>query len=102
MKSFLELCLYGFIQGRNQISIGLIFWILMLLWLAYGFRNNYAAGRLNYRSFGGHALLWVLLFLLGWQAFGFRLADKTENVPTSLPDIRALLAPNPGLAVNVL
>jgi len=71
LKSFLELCLYGFIQGRNQISIGLIFWILMLLWLAYGFRNNYAAGRLNYRSFGGHALLWVLLFLLGWQAFGF-------------------------------
>lgn len=71
MKSLSELFLGGFMQGGGQISIGLIFWILMLLWLAYGFWKNYTPGGIRYRSFGGHVLLWFLLFLLGWQAFGF-------------------------------
>lgn len=55
----------------GALSIGVVFWILMLFWLIFGLWSNYGAGGINYRPFGGHILLWCLLFLLGWQVFGF-------------------------------
>ena len=54
------------------MTIGLLFWILMILWLLLGFywnRAEFQAGR--YGLFGGNLLLFILLFLLGWKVFGF-------------------------------
>ena len=53
------------------MTIGLIFWILMLLWLVFGLWQNYPAitgGQ--WHPFGGTLLLFLLLLLLGWNAFG--------------------------------
>jgi hypothetical protein len=55
------------------MSIGALFWVLMILWLLFGWFWNYSghhmAGR--YGPVGNTLLLFVLLFLLGWKAFGF-------------------------------
>lgn len=48
----------------------MLFWILMILWLLFGFWANWATPP-NFRGFGGHLLLWFLLFLVGWEIFGF-------------------------------
>lgn len=51
------------------MTIGFLFWLLMILWLLFGL---WAAPRpLNHYWAGGHVLLWLLLFLLGWEVFGF-------------------------------
>ena len=48
------------------MSLGLAFWILMLLWLVFGawwaWPNHYALG--------GNLMLFILLLLLGWKVFG--------------------------------
>jgi len=52
------------------MTIGLIFWILMLLWFVAWIGAVYGPGTYPW----GHAnsvLLFILLFLLGWHAFGF-------------------------------
>jgi hypothetical protein len=49
------------------MSIGLIFWVIMLVWLLFGFYNNRAA----LGPWIGAALFeWVLFALLGWAVFG--------------------------------
>ena len=52
------------------MSIGLLFWILMVLWFVLGiFRWQ---GPLDPRlALGGDLLIFILLFLLGWASFGF-------------------------------
>lgn len=52
------------------MSLGLAFWILMLIWLVWGGYVSYHAGPLNPAGLGGNLLLFVLLLLLGWKAFG--------------------------------
>jgi hypothetical protein len=51
---------------------GMIFWMLMILWAVLGIGGPLYegphAGRIR---FGGNLLLFVLLFILGWKAFGF-------------------------------
>ena len=54
------------------MSIGFIFWLLMILWLVFGcywHRGEIQGG--NVGILGGNLLLFVLLFLLGWRVFGF-------------------------------
>jgi hypothetical protein len=53
------------------MSIGLIFWILMLLWLVLGLWMNWP-GRpaLPYGMVGSTLLLFVLFLILGWKVFG--------------------------------
>lgn len=52
------------------MTIGLIFWILMLLGLfGYGY-GGWPADPAGRWHFGGWFVLWVLLALLGWAAFG--------------------------------
>lgn len=54
------------------MPIGMIFWMLMILWLLFGLYWNRADLRAgNYGGTGGSLLLFVLLFLLGWRVFGF-------------------------------
>ncbi len=61
--------LFLFASG-GTLGIGMLFWILMILWLLFGFWANWTPAP-NYRVFGGHLLLWFLLFLIGWEIFGF-------------------------------
>lgn len=50
------------------MSLGFLFWLLMIIWLIFGF---WQWGPANYAPFGGHLLLWVLLALLGIHVFGW-------------------------------
>ena len=53
------------------MSFGLVYWILMLLWLVFGLWANWpAAGVSPVKPMGGTLLLFILLVLLGWEAFG--------------------------------
>jgi hypothetical protein len=54
------------------MSIGFIFWLLMILWLVFGiwsFRGGVPAP--NYPFVGGSLFMFVLLLLLGIQTFGW-------------------------------
>lgn len=57
------------------MNIGTAFWILMLLWLVFGLMWNWpwnpTIGR--YGPIGNTVLLFILLLLLGWRAFGVPL-----------------------------
>lgn len=54
------------------MSIGFIFWLIMILWFVFGLLPQYPQGPTPaWRPFGGSLLLFILLFLLGWRAFGF-------------------------------
>ena len=56
------------------MSIGLLFWLLMVLWLVFGVCAHWpsgSSGPWGFVPFGGTILLWILLFLLGWHSFGF-------------------------------
>jgi len=49
------------------MAIGLIFWVLMLLWLVLGVYTN----RANIAAWAPNGLLIFILFaLLGWAVFG--------------------------------
>lgn len=59
-------------EHGGQMSIGFVFYLLMLLWLILGFvwywpRNAPPA----YPVIGGHFLIFVLFLLLGIATFGF-------------------------------
>ncbi len=49
------------------MPIGILFWVLMVLWALFGFGVIVLAGA----PWGGNLLLFILLFLLGWRCFGF-------------------------------
>lgn len=54
-----------------MISMGLFFWIIMLIVLLFwGFQYRDAEGKWNFAGFGGSLVLWVLLAILGWKIFG--------------------------------
>ena len=54
-----------------MLSIGIIFWIIMLISLILGFWvYRGPEGRYNWWGFGGSFILWILLCLLGWKVFG--------------------------------
>lgn len=52
--------------GENTMTLAVAFWVLMLVWLVFGFWSYWPLDRRT----GGHFLLWLLLFLLGWGVFG--------------------------------
>lgn len=55
------------------MSLGLAFWILMLLWLVLGFWWAWpgtATGYHNWFPLGGTLLIFILFLLLGWKVFG--------------------------------
>lgn len=56
------------------MTIGLAFWILMILWAVFGIAPFWPAAPgepAAWRPFGGSLLLFLLLLLLGIQAFGW-------------------------------
>ena len=64
------------IASSAVLSLGLLFWILMIIWLIFGFWSYYRPAGNNYFPFGSHLLFWVLLFLIGWEVFGFPIAGR--------------------------
>ena len=49
------------------MPMGILFWVLMILWLLFGFWWN---GE-NWRGFAANnALLFIVIALLGWVVFG--------------------------------
>ncbi len=51
------------------MTLGLAFWILMLIWLVFGLAWH--GGFMGtYGPWGSTLLLFVLLLLLGWKEFG--------------------------------
>jgi hypothetical protein len=53
------------------MPLGLIFWIIMLLWLIFALMWNWP-GRptFAYYAVGNTLMLFVLFVLLGWRVFG--------------------------------
>ena len=52
------------------MPLGLIFWIIMLLWLVLGVLANRNILTGPYIGWSNSILLFVLLLLLGWKVFG--------------------------------
>jgi hypothetical protein len=53
------------------MPIGILFWVLMIIWLLFGlysYRSDLRGGK--YELVGGNLLLFVLLALIGWRLFG--------------------------------
>jgi hypothetical protein len=53
------------------MSLSLLFWIIMLVWLVFGLWREYVPGQpYPFARGAGNLLVFVLLGLLGWQVFG--------------------------------
>jgi hypothetical protein len=50
------------------VSIGLLFWLLMVIWLIFGAGWGWSRDRIG---FGNGLIVWVVIALLGWKVFGF-------------------------------
>jgi hypothetical protein len=50
------------------MSKGMLFWILMILWLIFGILSHWS--HWEWSPLVNIVLLWVLLALLGWGIFG--------------------------------
>ena len=50
------------------MTMGLVFWILMLIWLVYGLWGFWSPT--PYWAHGNTLLLFILFLLLGWHVFG--------------------------------
>jgi hypothetical protein len=53
-----------------QVPIGLLFWVMMILWLFSWIATRFGGWSGPYVH-ASELLLFVLLFLLGWHDFGF-------------------------------
>lgn len=51
------------------MTLGLAFWIIMLIWLVFGGLVHFGMVGVAYAGVGT-LLLFVLFMLLGWQVFG--------------------------------
>jgi len=55
------------------MPIGMLFWMLMILWFVFGLWWNWPSSNepRGFGPIGGNLLLFILLFMLGWKVFGF-------------------------------
>ena len=51
------------------MTIGFVFWIVLVFWVGYGMYVHRALVA-NPLLWAGKFLLFLLIFLLGWQVFG--------------------------------
>jgi hypothetical protein len=51
------------------MSLALIYWILLLLWLVYGLWGFWTPSQ-PYWMHGNSLFLFILFLILGWHAFG--------------------------------
>jgi len=52
------------------MTLGLCYWILMLIWLVFGILWHVGLIGSGYAPLGSAILLFILFALLGWQVFG--------------------------------
>jgi len=55
------------------MPLAIFFWVLFIIWFLFGgvyLWRTPAPGGPSYYGLGGHGLLAVLIFLLGWSTFG--------------------------------
>ena len=52
------------------MTLGLCYWILMLIWFVFGLLIHFSVVGGPYGAVGNGLLLFVLFLLLGWQVFG--------------------------------
>jgi hypothetical protein len=55
---------------EESMSLSLIFWIGMFVWLLFGLWSNWPVGPGTAKPLAGSVLLFILLLVLGWQVFG--------------------------------
>lgn len=53
------------------MPLGIVFWVLMIVWLVFGGWRLFASPPEQRYFWGGSLLVFVLFFLLGWKVFGF-------------------------------
>lgn len=56
----------GFFFWSNAMTFGTAFWIIMLIWLIFGFWRSWG----DHYAMGGSLMQFVLFLLLGWKVFG--------------------------------
>jgi hypothetical protein len=56
-----------------MLTLGLIFWILMLLWLVFGIATRMGSVPEQYGVWGNQVFLFILFLLIGWRVFGAAL-----------------------------
>lgn len=49
---------------------GAAYWVLMLIWVLAGFWSPAASPHAVYYGWGRNIVLFLLLLILGWKAFG--------------------------------
>jgi uncharacterized membrane protein len=52
------------------MSLGLAFWIIMMVWLVFGLLTHFAVVPGMWGATANVVLLFVLFTILGWQTFG--------------------------------
>ena len=52
------------------MTLGLCYWILMLIWLVWGVLTHFSIVAGPYTTGVNVVLLFILFLLLGWQVFG--------------------------------
>jgi hypothetical protein len=60
------------------MKIGLLFWILMLVWLLFGLWWQWPAvggAAVTFAPVGGSVLLFLVVGILGWKVFGSPLQE---------------------------
>jgi uncharacterized RDD family membrane protein YckC len=53
------------------MPIGLIFWVLMLLWILAVIGRRWGGPNMPWAEPAGDLIILILFFLLGWHDFGF-------------------------------
>jgi len=53
------------------MSIGFVFWLLMLLWIIFWGVRTVHPTVLGGWTWGGDLLIFILFFLVGWHVFGW-------------------------------
>jgi hypothetical protein len=52
------------------MSLGLMFWILCILWLISGLWSSWPLTSATAKSQAGNLLLFLLVVIIGWKVFG--------------------------------
>lgn len=60
----------------GAVPIGLLYWLLVILWLIFGLWSGWPAGNTaGWRPIGGNLLIFTLFVLIGLKLFGFPIGQ---------------------------
>jgi hypothetical protein len=68
------------------MTLGLLFWILMIIWLVFDLWSGYVPNQpYPVRAFGRSFLVLILFIILGWAVFG---PPVSSNGPAYTPRVQ--------------